>query len=101
MAWMHTHGIEHLLIQPGKPTQNAYIESFNGKFRDEYLNEQWFETLAQERNYNHPIMIRGFLKKLGVRDLSFTWSIINNCTIAQKRLHQLVVHNLVQLHPNN
>ena len=40
MAWMHSNGIEHLLIQPGKPTQNAYIESFNGKFRDECLNEQ-------------------------------------------------------------
>jgi putative transposase len=49
MGWMHSNGIEHLLIQPGKPTQNAYIESFNGKFRDECLNEQWFETLAQAR----------------------------------------------------
>jgi putative transposase len=33
------------LGQPGKPTQNAYIESFNGKFRDECLNEQWFTSL--------------------------------------------------------
>jgi putative transposase len=46
MGWMHAKGIEHLLIQPGKPTQNAYIEPLNGKFRDEYLNEQWFGTLA-------------------------------------------------------
>ncbi len=37
------------LIQPGKPTQNAYVESFNGRFRDECLNENWFETLAQAR----------------------------------------------------
>jgi putative transposase len=50
MAWMHQRKIEHLLIQPGKPTQNAYIESFNGKFRDECLNEHWFETLAQARH---------------------------------------------------
>ena len=49
MAWMHQRGIEHWLIEPGKPTQNAYIESFNGKFRDECLNEHWFETLAQAR----------------------------------------------------
>jgi putative transposase len=49
MAWTHKHGIEHILIQPGKPTQNAYIESFNGKFRDECLNESWFESLAQAR----------------------------------------------------
>jgi len=37
------------LSQPGKPTQNAYIESFNGKFRDECLNEHWFSTLAEAR----------------------------------------------------
>jgi len=49
MGWMYKNGIEHLLIQPGKPTQNAYIESFNGKFRDECLNEQWFESLNQAR----------------------------------------------------
>lgn len=49
MGWAHTHGIRHLLIQPGKPMQNGYIESFNGKFRDECLNEHWFETLAQAR----------------------------------------------------
>lgn len=49
MAWMQARGIEHILIQPGKPTQNAYIESFNGKFRDECLNENWFESLPQAR----------------------------------------------------
>lgn len=37
------------LIQPGKPTQNAYIEPFNGKFRDECLNEHWFTSLAHAR----------------------------------------------------
>jgi putative transposase len=35
------------LIQPGCPTQNAYIESFNGSFRDECLNEHWFMSLAE------------------------------------------------------
>ena len=49
MGWAHTHGIRHILTQPGKPMQNGYIESFNGKFRDECLNEQWFETLHQAR----------------------------------------------------
>ena len=49
MGWAQTHGIRHLLIQPGKPMQNGYIESFNGKFRDECLNEHWFETLSQAR----------------------------------------------------
>ncbi len=49
MAWASTHGIRHILIEPGRPMQNGYIESFNGKFRDECLNEQWFETLSQGR----------------------------------------------------
>ena len=50
IAWAQTHGIRHILIQPGRPMQNGYIESFNGKFRDEHLNESWFETLQQARN---------------------------------------------------
>lgn len=49
MAWALTHGIRHILIEPGRPMQNGYIESFNGKFRDECLNEHWFETLPQAR----------------------------------------------------
>jgi len=50
MGWANTHGIRHILIEPGRPMQNGYIESFNGKFRDEHLNEQWFETLHQARS---------------------------------------------------
>ncbi|QSQ59331.1 IS3 family transposase [Xanthomonas translucens] len=50
IAWTQRHGIEHILIEPGAPTQNAYIESFNGKFRDECLNEHWFTSLAQARD---------------------------------------------------
>jgi putative transposase len=37
------------LIQPGKSTQNAYVESCNSKFRDECLNEHWFRLLAEAR----------------------------------------------------
>ena len=36
-------------IQPGKPTQNAFVESFNGKFRNECLNQHWFRTLEEAR----------------------------------------------------
>lgn len=50
IAWTQLHGIRHLLIQPGKPMQNGYIESFNGKFRDECLNEHWFTALQQARD---------------------------------------------------
>ncbi len=39
MARAQTHGIRHILFQPGRPMQNGYIESFNGKFRDKHLNE--------------------------------------------------------------
>ncbi|AHE31938.1 integrase core domain protein [Burkholderia pseudomallei NAU20B-16] len=47
--WAYASGVTLKLIQPGKPTQNAYIESFNGKFRDECLNEHWFTSLAHAR----------------------------------------------------
>src|SRR5690606_216018 len=50
IAWAQQHGIDHLLIDPGRPMQNGYIESFNGKFRDECLNEHWFTSLAQARD---------------------------------------------------
>jgi len=49
MGWAQSHGIRHLLIEPGRPMQNGYVESFNGKFRDECLNEHWFENLHQAR----------------------------------------------------
>ena len=47
--WAFEHGVELHFIAPGKPTQNAFIESFNGKFRDECLNENWFLTLQEAR----------------------------------------------------
>lgn len=47
IAWTQRHNVQHLLIEPGKPMQNGYVESFNGKFRDECLNEHWFTSLAQ------------------------------------------------------
>ena len=46
LTWAHTQELTLRLIEPGKPNQNAYIESFNGRFRDECLNEHWFTTLA-------------------------------------------------------
>jgi len=49
-AWAYARGIELHLIQAGKPTQNAYVGSFNGKFRDECLNEHWFQSLADARS---------------------------------------------------
>jgi putative transposase len=47
--WAHQRGVELHFITPGKPTENAFIESFNGKFRDECLNENWFSSLPEAR----------------------------------------------------
>jgi putative transposase len=48
-AWAYARGLTLAFIRPGKPVENAYIESFNGRFRDECLNEHWFVTMAQAR----------------------------------------------------
>jgi putative transposase len=47
--WAYERGVELRFIDPGKPVQNAFIESFNGRFRDECLNQHWFGNLAQAR----------------------------------------------------
>jgi len=44
--WAYEHQVEFHFILPGEPVQNAFVESFNGKFRDECLNQSWFESLA-------------------------------------------------------
>src|SRR3546814_16124903 len=47
--WATANGVTLVLTQPGNPTQNAYVESFNGKFRDECLNENWSISLEHAR----------------------------------------------------
>jgi putative transposase len=49
LGWSQGLGLEWHYIDPGKPQQNAFIESFNGRLRDEFLNETLFTTLAQAR----------------------------------------------------
>jgi len=49
-AWCEQRGIEVLHIQPGKPTQNGSNESFNGRLRDECLNANWFQNVADARS---------------------------------------------------
>jgi putative transposase len=44
--WAYEHGVRLQFIDPGKPIQNAFIESFNSRLRDECLNVHWFTTLA-------------------------------------------------------
>ena len=69
LTWAHARGVTLRLIEPGKPTQNAYIESFNGRFRsrDECLNEHCFTSVAHaqaiieawRREYNEERPKRG------------------------------------------
>jgi putative transposase len=49
LVWCEEKGISLLHIQPGKPMQNGHVESFNGRFRDECLNHNWFATLADAK----------------------------------------------------
>jgi putative transposase len=61
LSWQNGVNINWHYITPGKPTQNAFLESFNGRLRDELLNEEVFSTLAEARtklarwrhDYNH------------------------------------------------
>jgi putative transposase len=48
-AWAYQRGVKLTFIRPGKPVENAYIESFNGRFRDECLNEHWFLSIEHAR----------------------------------------------------
>jgi putative transposase len=59
--WLHTLDIKPLYIEPGSPWENGYVESFNGKLRDEMLNGEIFDTMAEAKvllerwrdEYNH------------------------------------------------
>jgi putative transposase len=69
--WAHEHGVALHFNRPGKPTDNPHIESFNGKFRDECLNEHWFwhvpdarriiEAYRREHNEERPHSALGYL----------------------------------------
>ena len=48
-SWAEKRGVTLHFIDPGKPNQNAFIESFNGKFRQECLDTHWFTTLDDAR----------------------------------------------------
>lgn len=59
--WAYEHGVTMDFSRPGRPTDNPFIESFNGSFRDECLNIHWFLSLQDARekienwrvDYNH------------------------------------------------
>ena len=49
LKWANENDVERHYIEPGKPQQNAFIESFNGSLRDELLSEEWFDSLDDAR----------------------------------------------------
>jgi putative transposase len=49
-GWSERTGVRLRFIEPGKPVQNAFVESFNGKLRDERLNLHWFRSLRHARD---------------------------------------------------
>jgi putative transposase len=49
LLFVYVRGIKLHFIRPGKPIENAFIESFNGRFRDECLYENWFLTIEHAR----------------------------------------------------
>lgn len=59
--WAYERGVELAFIRPGKPIENCFVESFNGRFRDECLNTHWFVSIYDARrkieawrvDYNH------------------------------------------------
>lgn len=61
LNWCQRTGVDWHYIAPGKPMQNGFVESFNGRFRDEFLNEVLFSSLRDAReqirfwqhDYNH------------------------------------------------
>jgi putative transposase len=48
-AWAYRNGVQLEFSRPGKPTDNAFAESFNGRFRDECLNQHWFASVEEVR----------------------------------------------------
>jgi transposase InsO family protein len=49
MRWLRDQAIGPAFIAPGSPWQNGFVESFNGKLRDELLNREWFRTRAEAK----------------------------------------------------
>jgi putative transposase len=49
-AWAYRHGVRLEFNRPGKPTDNAFVESFNGHFREECLDQHWFLSLEEARS---------------------------------------------------
>ncbi len=54
--WLNRMGVKTLFVEPGSPCENGYIESFNGKMRDELLNREIFTTLEEAKVLINPCL---------------------------------------------
>ena len=85
LAWSVDNQVNLHFIDPGKPVQNAYIESFNGRLRDECLNQHWFQDLREARtiieawrvDYNRE-RPHSSLKNLSPEEFKQAWENVNN-----------------------
>ena len=75
--WLRTHGIQSALIDPGAPWQNAFVESFHSRFRDECLDREWFNSVAEAR-----VIIEGYRREYNT---DRPHSSIGDLTPAEKR----------------
>lgn len=91
--WASSHGVKINFIQPGKPVQNCYIESFNGRMRDECLNQHWFTDLTDARS-----TITGWIREyneerehgtLGMTPREFARSAMESAEIANSAIPAL------------
>jgi len=84
--WAHQHQVHHRFIEPGKPAQNGHNESFNGRLRDECLNEHEFRNLDHARD-----LLEAF-------QLDYNYqrphSALNNLTPAEYAAQQKIAHPL-------
>ena len=90
--WAHCRAVQLHFIRRGRPVESCFIESFNGKFRDECLNENWFTSIEDaqrrvehwRRDYNHvrphsslgggpPLRCRRFRRRNGMESTTWPW----------------------------
>jgi putative transposase len=84
-AWAYRRGVQLAFGRPGKPTDNAAIEAFNSRFRDECLNQHWFASLEEARqviegwrvDYNE-VRPHGALQQRTPAEVAAQWTYATN-----------------------
>ncbi len=99
--WCKMHGIEIIYIQPGKPSQNAFIERFNRLFREDVLDAYIFDNIEQVRmlankwmndyNYHHP---HGSLNKMSPVEYAKTFQSEASFRLKEDNLNEIKMSNL-------